>query len=174
MPITLDTPLTNPRWSKPLLLLLWIAQLLIILFLQFWTAILTVVVGASGGHKKLPWLLTATLIIMFFSQLAILFTIFYEFSWASSLAQLSAARFLKIQVAKSVYFLFFVVVILVSGTTFPGEGQPGVWGTAWRLGIFVGPFWGALAYAGVMMAKKRREGYVEFEYRDRPSSRGQA
>ncbi|KAF8855789.1 hypothetical protein BDZ45DRAFT_675955 [Acephala macrosclerotiorum] len=176
MPISLGAPTTNPKWSKFWLVLIWIAQLCIILFLEFWTAILALALGATGGHKHLPWTFIATLVLMLIAQLLILCTIFYEFSYASRLAYLTASRFLKIQLAKSLYFVVFVLVVTITGSGFEVGGRSSgvkyVWAVVWRLAVFVGPFWGALGYAAVMTRKTVPES-VEFEYTDRPSSRGQ-
>ncbi|CZR56172.1 uncharacterized protein PAC_06060 [Phialocephala subalpina] len=178
MPISLGAPTTNPKWNKPFLILLWIAQLLIILFLQFWTASLVLALGATGLHKHLPWIFTATVVLMLILQLLILTTILYEFSYTSRLAYLTASRFLKIQAAKSLYFVFFVLVVTISRSGFQvggkesGSGLGYVWAVCWRLAVIVGPFWGTLGYAAVMKGKAVPES-VEFEYTDRPSSRGQ-
>lgn len=81
------------------------------------------------------------MLFIFISNFLVLCTILYEFSWSGRLAQLTAQRFYRIQLIKSLYFLILVILTLVSGSGIPmpqvSSGAAYVWAMTWRLAIFV-------------------------------------
>ena len=81
------------------------------------------------------------MIFIFISNLLVLCTVLYEFSWVGRLAQLTAQRFYRIQLIKSLYFLILVIMTFASGSGIPmPQGSTGfayVWAMTWRMAIFV-------------------------------------
>ena len=81
------------------------------------------------------------MIFIFISNFLVLCTILYEFTWAGSLVQLTAQRFYRIQLVKSLYILILVILTLVSGSGIPipqgGRTFGHDWAVVWRLAIFV-------------------------------------
>lgn len=65
----------------------------------------------------------------------LLFTILYELTYCGSLASLSASRFYRIQLVKSLYFLGLVVAANASGSGFTGDVKG--WASVWRAAIVV-------------------------------------
>lgn len=84
---------------------------------------------------------TASMAFVFIFNLLVLCIILYEFTWAGSLAQLTAQRFYRIQLVKSLYILFLVIMTLVTGSGVPvpegGRTFAHDWAVIWRLAIFV-------------------------------------
>jgi len=160
MPISLGPPTTNPKWSKGLLLLFWITQFLTLGFAELVTFGLVFVIGTNGAHKHLPWYFTLSMVSILICNFLVLCTILYEFSYLGSLAHLSSSRYFRIQCVKSFYFALLVILICVTGSGMNMDkslhGAAYAWAVTWRFGIFVGPFWSALAYAMLMKFRESR------------------
>jgi hypothetical protein len=81
------------------------------------------------------------MVFIFISNSLVLCAILYEFTWAGSLAQLTALRFYRIQLVKSLYILILVILTLVFGSGIPaaqgGRMFAHDWAMVWRLAIFV-------------------------------------
>jgi hypothetical protein len=75
------------------------------------------------------------MVFILLANAAILCTILYEFS-----STFVPQKYFKIQIVKSLYFCFIVVVTLSSGLSLPMEGKASgaawVWATLWRMLIF--------------------------------------
>jgi hypothetical protein len=57
MPISLGPSTTNPKWSKGLLLLLWIIQFCVTGLFELITFFIVFLFGSQGGHKHVRWYL---------------------------------------------------------------------------------------------------------------------
>ncbi|KAH6720559.1 hypothetical protein BKA61DRAFT_708908 [Leptodontidium sp. MPI-SDFR-AT-0119] len=158
MPISLGPPTTNPKWRGWILTLLWLSQLFITIFLFFGSLAMTLVIGGTGAHKEIPWYFTATTILSLIANTILLFTILYELTYTCALPFLSATRFYRMQLVKSLYFLLLVILVSVNGSGWTAGGASvGAWGAVWRGGVVVGPFWLALVYAVIARRKVERQ-----------------
>ncbi|KAG4416217.1 hypothetical protein IFR04_010674, partial [Cadophora malorum] len=116
MPISLGPPTTNPKWRGWILTLLWLAQLLIAVILFFASLAMVLVIGGTGAHKEIPWYFTTTTILFLVANTTLLSTILYELTYTcGALAYLSASRFYRLQLVKSLYFLLLVISVSVNG-----------------------------------------------------------
>jgi hypothetical protein len=166
MPIAFADPtVQRPKWSKTILSLLWLFQVITLGIFQLITIFLVWALLASASntgngrprpasHTVLymhPSLFhrppinhpaynlpnsTITMVFILFANAAILCTILYE--WGSTFVP---QKYFKIQIVKSVYFFLILVFALSSGLSLPMEGgisgAAWVWATIWRMLIFV-------------------------------------
>lgn len=78
---------------------------------------------------------TTFIILSLITNTLLLFTILYELTYCGSLATLSASRFYRVQLVKSLYFLVLIIVAAVSGSGFMGDVKG--WGSVWKGAIVV-------------------------------------
>ncbi|KAL2060619.1 hypothetical protein VTL71DRAFT_9260 [Oculimacula yallundae] len=157
MPISLGPPTTNPKWRGWILTLLWLAQLLIAVCLFFISLLMTIFIVGSEARSAIPWYFTATTVLFLVTTTILTVTVLYELTYTcGSLAYLSASRFYRLQLVKSIYFLLLTIFVSVRGTGTVGAANTSVWGGLWRGGMVVGPFWLALVYAVLARRKVER------------------
>lgn len=131
MPIILGAQASNARWNKTLLIILWTLQLIVVIFLEF-MAWFIAALDSWGGASSTTYVtpssylecmksnLGSTIMLIFFiTNILLLCSIGYEFSHLRDLDHMSARRYYRIQLVKSLYFGLFILIGLITWLTHP-------------------------------------------------------
>jgi hypothetical protein len=130
MPIILGAQASNARWNKKLLILLWILQLIVVIFLEF-MAWFIAALDSWGGASSMRYVssLAAPIyrsnsysmfcLTFFLANLVLFGQICREFSHVHNLDHMTARWYYRCQLVKSLYLAVFPLWGLIAWLSHP-------------------------------------------------------